>query len=71
MGAYVLAQELGRAPGGDQRVAYARTGDRLRPFVAAHQALATENPGGPASEESVDRAKGAVVLEPDSAGAAV
>ncbi|MFD5103343.1 Rossmann-fold NAD(P)-binding domain-containing protein [Streptomyces albidochromogenes] len=55
VGAYVLAQELGRAPGGGHRVAYARTEDRMRPFVAANQALATENPGGPASEEPVDR----------------
>ncbi|GAA2349449.1 hypothetical protein GCM10010170_038630 [Dactylosporangium salmoneum] len=36
--------------------------ERMRPFVAANQALATENPGGPASEESIDRAKRAITL---------
>lgn len=37
----------------------------MRPFVALNQALATENPGGPASEESVDRAKNGVSLDID------
>jgi 2-polyprenyl-6-methoxyphenol hydroxylase-like FAD-dependent oxidoreductase len=71
VGAYVLAEELGRAPGGNHRVAYARTEDRMRPFVDANQALATENPGGPAAEESVDRAKWAIELGTDLIGTVV
>ncbi|MEV7093607.1 FAD-dependent monooxygenase [Amycolatopsis sp. NPDC051045] len=59
VGAYVLAQELGRAGHEEAFAAYER---RLRPFVALNQALATENPGGPASEESVERAKNAISL---------
>ncbi|WP_268245820.1 hypothetical protein [Streptomyces chryseus] len=43
----------------------------MRPSADAHQALAAENPGGPASGASVDRPKRAVAPEPDSAGAAV
>jgi hypothetical protein len=35
---------------------------RLRLFVGLNQALATENPGGPASEASVERAKNAISL---------
>jgi hypothetical protein len=35
----------------------------MRPFVARNQALATENPGGPASEESIGRAKNAISLD--------
>ncbi|MCT9090261.1 FAD-dependent monooxygenase [Streptomyces sp. ASQP_92] len=62
VGAYVLAQELGRA-GGEHREAFARYEARLRPFVTLNQALATENPGGPASTESVERAKNAVALD--------
>ncbi|MFH8366191.1 FAD-dependent monooxygenase [Streptomyces sp. NPDC018031] len=61
-GAYVLAGELAKA-GGDHRVALPRYEERLRPFVALNQALATENPGGPAAEESVDRAKNALSLD--------
>jgi hypothetical protein len=34
----------------------------MRPFVALNQALATENPEGPAPEESVERAKNAISL---------
>ncbi|WP_354639035.1 FAD-dependent monooxygenase [Kitasatospora camelliae] len=60
VGAYVLAQELGRA---DHPVAFARYEERMRPFVELNQALATENPGGPASEESVERAKNAISLD--------
>jgi 2-polyprenyl-6-methoxyphenol hydroxylase-like FAD-dependent oxidoreductase len=59
VGAYVLAQELGRAGHEEAFAAYER---RLRPFVALNQALATENPEGPASEESVERAKNAISL---------
>ncbi|WP_103355229.1 FAD-dependent monooxygenase [Amycolatopsis sp. CA-128772] len=59
VGAYVLAQELGRAGHEDAFAAYET---RMRPFVALNQALATENPEGPASEESVERAKNAISL---------
>jgi 2-polyprenyl-6-methoxyphenol hydroxylase-like FAD-dependent oxidoreductase len=59
VGAYVLAQELGRA-GHEEALAAYET--RMRPFVALNQALATENPEGPASEESVERAKNAISL---------
>lgn len=62
VGAYVLADELGRADG-DHRAAFARYEQRMRPFVDLNQALATENPGGPASEASVGRAKNAIVLD--------
>ncbi|WP_410593451.1 FAD-dependent monooxygenase [Amycolatopsis sp. lyj-23] len=59
VGAYVLAQELGRAGHEEAFAAYER---RMRPFVALNQALATENAEGPASEESVARAKNAISL---------
>ncbi len=62
VGAHVLADSLARA-GGDHLAAYARYEERMRPFVDLNQALATENPGGPASEESVDRAKNAISLD--------
>jgi 2-polyprenyl-6-methoxyphenol hydroxylase-like FAD-dependent oxidoreductase len=62
VGAHVLADCLAGAPG-DHRAAFARYEERLRAFVTLNQALATENPGGPASEASVDRAKNAVSLE--------
>ncbi|MFJ6580945.1 hypothetical protein ACIQMY_33840 [Streptomyces sp. NPDC091368] len=45
---------------GDHRTAYTRYERRMRPFVALDQAPATENPGGPASEASVERAKNAI-----------
>ncbi|WP_214412150.1 FAD-dependent monooxygenase [Sphaerisporangium fuscum] len=61
VGAYVLARELGAA-GDDHGAAFARYEERMRPFVEANQALALENPGGPASEESVGRAKNAITL---------
>lgn len=35
----------------------------MRPFVALNQDLATENPGGPASEAFVTRAKNAISLD--------
>ncbi|MFJ4669427.1 FAD-dependent monooxygenase [Kitasatospora purpeofusca] len=65
VGAYVLAEELGRARdgGAGHRAAYERYERRMRPFVALNQALATENPGGPAAEESVERAKNAIDLD--------
>jgi 2-polyprenyl-6-methoxyphenol hydroxylase-like FAD-dependent oxidoreductase len=62
VGAYLLAAELAAA-GGDHVAGFAGYERRMRPFVAANQALATENPGGPASEESVDRAKRAISLD--------
>ncbi|WP_406317323.1 FAD-dependent monooxygenase [Streptosporangium sp. NBC_01639] len=62
VGAHVLAEELGGA-GGDHRAAFARYEERMRPFVELNQALATENPGAPASEESVERAKNAISLD--------
>jgi hypothetical protein len=34
----------------------------MRPFVELNQALATENPGSPASPESAERAKNAITL---------
>ncbi|MER7752197.1 FAD-dependent monooxygenase [Kitasatospora sp. NPDC097643] len=72
VGAHVLADALadarghghGRAgSGGDHRAAFAAYERRLRPFVALNQALATENPGGPAAEASVERAKNAISLD--------
>ncbi|MFE2141076.1 FAD-dependent monooxygenase [Streptomyces sp. NPDC059456] len=83
VGAYVLADCLGRARGGgrgghggrgvdpgghgghgvDHAAAYAEYERRMRPFVTLNQALATENPGGPASGESVGRAKNALSLD--------
>jgi 2-polyprenyl-6-methoxyphenol hydroxylase-like FAD-dependent oxidoreductase len=62
VGAYVLAAELAAA-GGDHRPAFGRYEQRLRPFVERNQALATENPGGRASEESIDLAKNAISLD--------
>ncbi|MET7398794.1 FAD-dependent monooxygenase [Dactylosporangium sp. NPDC005572] len=60
VGAYVLADELAKA--GDHVTALTRYEERLRPFVAANQALATENPGQPASDESMAAAKDAIAL---------
>ncbi|QQQ77332.1 FAD-dependent monooxygenase [Saccharothrix sp. 6-C] len=62
VGAYVLAEELGRA-GVDHPTAFAAYERRMRPFVELNQALATENPVGPPAEESVDRAKHAISLD--------
>ncbi|MFF5900740.1 FAD-dependent monooxygenase [Streptomyces argenteolus] len=62
VGAYVLAECLA-GTGGDHGAAFARYEERMRGFVALNQALATENPGGPASEASVDRAKNALSLD--------
>ncbi|MFF8381271.1 hypothetical protein ACF07V_34715 [Streptomyces sp. NPDC015661] len=58
----MLADCLARA-GGDHRIAYDRYERRMRPFVTLNQALATENPGGPASEESAAHAKNALSLD--------
>jgi 2-polyprenyl-6-methoxyphenol hydroxylase-like FAD-dependent oxidoreductase len=62
VGAYVLADELGKAAG-DHRAAFLRYEERMRRFVQLNQALATENPGGPAAEESIERAKNAISLD--------
>jgi 2-polyprenyl-6-methoxyphenol hydroxylase-like FAD-dependent oxidoreductase len=61
VGAYILAQELGR--NADHTAAFASYEQRMRPFVALNQALATENPGGPASEESMNQAKNSISLD--------
>jgi 2-polyprenyl-6-methoxyphenol hydroxylase-like FAD-dependent oxidoreductase len=60
VGAYVLADALARADG--HRAAFAEYERRMRHFVSLNQALATENPGSPASEESAERAKVAIEL---------
>ncbi|WP_028815256.1 FAD-dependent monooxygenase [Streptomyces flavidovirens] len=62
VGAHVLAGCLAQA-NGDHRTAYARYERRMRPFVTLNQVLATENSGGPASEESVAHAKSALSLD--------
>ncbi|MER7400301.1 FAD-dependent monooxygenase [Streptomyces sp. NPDC000151] len=63
VGAYVLAAELGRAAEAGHRAAFDRYEARLRPFVTRNQALATENPAGPAPEESIEAAKNALALD--------
>jgi 2-polyprenyl-6-methoxyphenol hydroxylase-like FAD-dependent oxidoreductase len=62
VGAYVLAESLA-ASGGDHRAGLERYERRMREFVTLNQALATENPGGPASPESGERAKSAIDLD--------
>ncbi|MFI7641052.1 FAD-dependent monooxygenase [Nonomuraea sp. NPDC049400] len=59
VGAYVLAEELGRDP----VAAFDRYEDRMRPFVEQNQALALENPGQGASPESVQRAATSITLD--------
>ncbi|MEV6038179.1 FAD-dependent monooxygenase [Nonomuraea sp. NPDC052116] len=59
VGAYVLAQELGKEPIG----AFDRYEERMRPYVAQNQALAHENPGQGASPESVQRAATSITLD--------
>ncbi|MFI6541377.1 FAD-dependent monooxygenase [Nonomuraea sp. NPDC050547] len=56
VGAYVLAEEM--AAGGG----FGRYQERMREFVALNQALAKENPAGPAPDESVRRAADAITL---------
>ncbi|SDM60524.1 FAD-dependent monooxygenase [Allokutzneria albata] len=62
VGAYVLAEELERADG-QHAEGFAAYEARMRPFARLNQALATENPGQPASEESLERAKTAISLD--------
>ncbi|MCD9144952.1 FAD-dependent monooxygenase [Streptomyces albireticuli] len=62
VGAYVLADELGRA-GDDHRAAFGRYERRMRPYAELNQALATDHHGGPAPEESLERAKNAIALD--------
>jgi 2-polyprenyl-6-methoxyphenol hydroxylase-like FAD-dependent oxidoreductase len=62
VGAYVLADSLARS-GGDHRAGFAAYESRMREFAELNQALATENPGGPPSEEAAERAKSAITLD--------
>ncbi|KUM78420.1 FAD-dependent monooxygenase [Streptomyces curacoi] len=61
-GAYVLADCLARTHG-DHHAAFSHYEQRMRSFVALNQALATENPGGPAPEASITHAKNALSLD--------
>ncbi|WP_157254740.1 FAD-dependent monooxygenase [Nonomuraea typhae] len=56
VGAYVLAEELATTGGPG------RYQERMAGFVALNQALAKENPAGPASDESVRRAADGITL---------
>ncbi|WP_327000207.1 FAD-dependent monooxygenase [Dactylosporangium sp. NBC_01737] len=62
VGAYVLADALARH-GGDYVAGFEDYERRMRQFVTLNQALATENPGGPPSDESAERAKSAIDLD--------
>jgi 2-polyprenyl-6-methoxyphenol hydroxylase-like FAD-dependent oxidoreductase len=62
VGACVLAQSLARCEG-EYRSGFALYEQRMREFVRLNQDLATENPGGPPSEESSLRAKNAIDLD--------
>ncbi|WP_442945977.1 hypothetical protein [Nonomuraea sp. LPB2021202275-12-8] len=58
VGAYVLAEELGKNPAG----AFGRYEERMRPFVAQNQALALDNPGQGAAPERVQQAANGITL---------
>lgn len=62
VGAYVLADELGRTAD-DHSAALTRYETRMRVYAELNQALVTANPGGPVPEESLDRAKNAIALD--------
>ncbi|MEV0279369.1 FAD-dependent monooxygenase [Streptomyces sp. NPDC050610] len=62
VGAYVLADSLAAADG-DHRVAYARTEDRMRPFIRLNQSLVGRDPVDPATEAARDHAKSAISLD--------
>jgi 2-polyprenyl-6-methoxyphenol hydroxylase-like FAD-dependent oxidoreductase len=61
VGAYVLADELGR--GGDHTAAFARYEERMRPFVELNQRIAVENQDGPVAGDAIERAKNAISLD--------
>ncbi len=52
----------GASPG-DHTAAFARYEERMRPFVALNQSLATGSPGGPAAEASAAHAKNVMSLD--------
>jgi 2-polyprenyl-6-methoxyphenol hydroxylase-like FAD-dependent oxidoreductase len=62
VGAYVLADALAGA-GDDHRAGLVEYDRRMRGFVRLNQALAVENPGGPAAAGSIDHAKRAIDLD--------
>jgi 2-polyprenyl-6-methoxyphenol hydroxylase-like FAD-dependent oxidoreductase len=62
VGAYVLADELGRS-GGDHTTAFARYEQRMRPFVELNQQIAVENQDGPVAGDAIERAKNAISLD--------
>ncbi|MEU7042734.1 FAD-dependent monooxygenase [Streptomyces varsoviensis] len=62
VGAYVLADSLAAADG-DHRAAYARTEDRMRPYIHLNQALAGRSPLEPETEAARDHAKSAITLD--------
>lgn len=64
VGAYVLAEEIAKAEELQkaEEGAFARYEARLRTFVELNQSLATENPGGPPSDETANHAKNAFSL---------
>lgn len=61
VGAYVLADEIGRTPD-DHTAAFSRYAERMRPYVQANQALAIEYPRGGIPDQVMDRAKMAMTL---------
>ncbi|WP_436492532.1 FAD-dependent monooxygenase [Actinokineospora sp. HUAS TT18] len=60
VGAYVLAGELAKA---DPATAFAAYEAELREYVTQNQALATANPGGPPSPESMAAAASGITLK--------
>ncbi|GAB7041903.1 MULTISPECIES: FAD-dependent monooxygenase [Catenuloplanes] len=59
VGAWVLAEELGRAAVPEALAAYET---RMRPFVRLNQALVENEPGSPESEAAIGEAKFAITL---------
>jgi 2-polyprenyl-6-methoxyphenol hydroxylase-like FAD-dependent oxidoreductase len=59
VGAWVLAEELGRATVDEALAAYET---RMRPFVQLNQALVQNEPGSPESEAAIEHAKSAFAL---------
>ena len=60
VGAYVLAGELAKA---DPATAFDAYEQRMRAFVEANQALATDNPGAPPNPETLAAAASGITLE--------